>query len=220
MDLFADLELDELERLATITLTRSYHAGEVIYRMDDPADALYLVRSGMVKVYKLFPNGKEAILGVVGTQGSFGELQLRPGERRPTQAEALEHTELLALPQDELRRLIQLCPGLSLKLISILTHRLFEAQHWCATVNAYSAGERVASLLARLGREFGVKHPEGTELNLKLNQEDLARMIGATRETVSHSLHKLRREGAIVRQRSPFILNLDALEAYVDSSAR
>ena len=102
----------------------------------------------------------------------------------------------------------------------MLADRLFEAQHWCATVSAYSAGERVASLLARLGRQFGVKHPQGTELNVKLNQEDLARMIGATRETVSHSLHKLRREGAIVRQRSPFILNLEALEAYVDASAR
>ncbi|WP_261664529.1 Crp/Fnr family transcriptional regulator [Deinococcus sp. Marseille-Q6407] len=219
-ELFSDLELADLEHMAAAAQTRTFRAGEVIYRMDDPADALYLVHSGMVKIYKLFPNGKEAILGVVGPQDCFGEMLLRPGERRPTQAEALEPTRLIALPQAELSQLIQAQLDLALRLIGLLAARLFETQHWSATVSAYSAGERVASLLARLGREFGVTHPEGTELNLKLNQEDLARMIGATRETVSHSLHKLRREGAIVRQRTPFILNLEALEAYVDSSAR
>ncbi|GHF93267.1 transcriptional regulator [Deinococcus piscis] len=220
MDLFADLALDELERLAAVTLPRTYQAGEAIYRMDDPADALYLVCSGMVKVSRLFPNGKEAILGVVGAQGSFGELQLCPGERRPSQAEALEPTQLLALPQTELQRLIELQPELALRLIGMLTVRLFEAQQWCAVVSAYSASERVASLLARLGREFGVPHPQGTELRVKLNQEDLARMIGATRETVSQSLHKLRCQGAVMRQRSPFVLNVEALEAYINAADR
>ena len=127
---------------------------------------------------------------------------------------------MIELPREKLQILIEERPELALKLVGLLASRLFAAQQWCATINAYSAGERVASLLARLGREFGEDHPEGTELRLKLNQEDLARMIGATRETVSHSLNKLRREGAIVRQRSPFILNLDALEAYVDAPAR
>lgn len=219
-NLFADLEPGELERLAATAVPRTCSAGEVIYRMDDPADALYLVSGGMVKVSRLFPNGKEAILSVVGAQGSFGELQLCPGERRPTQAEALEPTSLIVLPRAELQRLIGVRPELALKVIGLVARRLAESQQWCATVSAYSAGERVASLLARLGREFGVPHPQGTELRVKLNQEDLARMIGATRETVSHSLHKLRREGAIVRQRSPFVLNVEALEAYVNASDR
>ena len=59
-------------------------------------------------------------------------------------------------------------------------------------------------------------HPQGTELALKLNQEDIARMVGATRETVSHSLGKLRDEGAIVRARTPIIVNLDALRKYLE----
>ncbi|MFC6618127.1 Crp/Fnr family transcriptional regulator [Deinococcus radiophilus] len=219
-ELFCDVELDELERVASTTLMRAYRAGEVIYRMDDPADALYLVRSGMVKISKLFPNGKEAILSVIGPHGSFGELLMRPQERRPTQAEAVESTRLIAVPQAELQALLQARPDLALKLIGVLATRLFDAQHWSATVNAYSASERVASLLARLGREFGRPHEGGTELNLKLNQEDLARMVGATRETVSHSLQKLKREGAIIRQRSPFVLNLEALEAYVDGPSK
>lgn len=215
-ELFADLELTELERVAASTPYRCYQPGEVIYRMDDPADALYFVRSGMVKLSKLFPNGKEAILGVVGQHDTFGELLLQGEERRATQAEAIERTTLIVLPRSELQSLLRSKPELALKLLYLLAARLFEARTWSAEVSAYSAPERVASLLYRLARAFGRPHPQGVELSLKLNQEDIARMVGATRETVSHSLSKLRRMGAIVRPRSPLVVRTDALRRYLE----
>ena len=215
-ELFADLELNELERVAATTPYRSFQPGEVIFRMDDPADALYFVRTGLIKISKLFPNGKEAILSVVGQHDSFGELLLQPEERRPTQAEALERTTLIVLPRNELQKLLNTKPDLAMKLIRLMAARFFEAQAWTAEVSAYSAPERVASLLYRLAREFGRGHPQGVELRLKLNQEDIARMVGATRETVSHSLGKLRDEGAIVRARTPIIVNLDRLKIYLE----
>jgi CRP/FNR family transcriptional regulator len=215
-ELFADLELAELERVATTTPYRSYQPGEVIYRMDDPADAIYFVRSGLVKISKLFPNGKEAILGVIGQHDTFGELLLQPEERRPTQAEAVEPTTLIVLPRHELQKLLASKPELAMKLIRLMAARLFEAQEWSAEVSAYSAPERVASLLFRLAKEFGKPHPQGVELNLRLNQEDIARMVGATRETVSHSLGKLRSIGAIVRPRAPMVVRLEALKNFVE----
>ena len=202
--------------MAATTPYRSFQPGEVIYRMDDPADALYFVRSGLVKISKLFPNGKEAILGVIGQHDTFGELLLQPEERRPTQAEALERTVLIVLPRNELQKLLNTKPDLAMKLIRLMAARFFEAQAWTATVNAYSAPERVASLLYRLAREFGRPHSQGVELNLKLNQEDIARMVGATRETVSHSLGKLKSDGAIVRARTPIVVRMDALRRYID----
>lgn len=215
-ELFADLELNELERVAATTPYRFFQPGEVVYHMDDPADALYFVRSGLIKVSKLFANGKEAILSVVGQHDTFGELLLQPEERRPTQAEALERTTLIVLPRAELQKLLNTKPDLAMKLIRLMAARFFEAQAWTAEVSAYSAPERVASLLYRLAREFGRPHPQGVELSLKLNQEDIARMVGATRETVSHSLGKLRDEGAIVRARTPIIVDLKALNRYLD----
>lgn len=217
-ELFADLELAELERVAATTPLRSYQPGEVIYRMDDPADALYFVRNGLVKISKLFPNGKEAILSVIGQHDTFGELLLQPEERRPTQAEALERTTLIILPRSELQLLLETKPELAMKLIRLMAARLFEAQSWTATVNAYSAPDRVASLLYRLAVEFGRPHANGTEIALKLNQEDLSRMVGATRETVSHSLSKLKKEGAIVKARTPIVVRLEALKHYLVTS--
>lgn len=215
-ELFADFELAELEGVAATTPYRNYQPGDVIYRMDDPADALYFVRSGLVKIGKLFPNGKEAILSVVGPHDTFGELLLEPGERRPTQAEAVEPTTLIVLPRAELQQLLVSKPGLAMKLIRLMAARFFEAQSWTAEVSAYSAAERVASLLYRLAREFGKPHPQGVELNLRLNQEDIARMVGATRETVSHSLSRLKQEGAIVRPRSPMVVRMEALQRFLE----
>lgn len=215
-ELFADFELAELERVAVSTPYRSYQPGEVVFRMDDLADALYFVRSGLVKISKLFPNGKEAILGVVGQHDTFGELLLEPEERRPTQAEAVEPTTLIVLPRAELQKLLASKPELAMKLIRLMAARLFEAQAWSAEVSAYSAPERVASLLYRLAKEFGKPHAQGVELDLKLNQEDIARMVGATRETVSHSLGKLRQIGAIVRPRSPMVVRLEPLKRFIE----
>ncbi len=217
-ELFADMELAEVEKLAASTPYKYYQPGEVIYRMDDPADALYFVHSGLIKLSKLFPNGKEAILSVVGQHDIFGELLLQPEERRVSQAEAIEPTTLIVLPRAELQTLLETKPDIAMKLIQLMVARLFEAQSWSAEVSAYSAPERVASLLYRLAREFGRPHPQGVELNLKINQEDIARMVGATRETVSHSLSKLKQTGAIVRPRTPIVVRMDALKRYIEES--
>src|SRR5690625_442427 len=88
-ELFEDLSEDELEQLSRITPYREFAAGEIIYHMEDPADALYFIRDGMVKVSMYFPNGKEMILGILGQYDIFGELLLLNSERRPNQAEAV-----------------------------------------------------------------------------------------------------------------------------------
>jgi CRP/FNR family transcriptional regulator len=213
--LFEDLELQELEQVAKTTPYRHFEGGDVIYRMEDPADAIYFVKTGSVKISKYFPSGKEAILAVLGQYEVFGELLLTPEERRPNQAEAIERTTLIVLPRSELIALLDARPKLALKFIQVMAERLFRVQSWTAEVSAFSAPGRLASLLYRLALEFGAKVPEGTRIDLKITQEDLSRMIGATRETVSHCLGRLKDEGAIVRGRAPFVVSVSRLEAFI-----
>ena len=213
--LFEDWELDDLERLSKTTPYRKFSAGDVIYHMDDPADAIYFLKNGLVKISKLFPNGKEAILGVVGQYDAFGELLLTAQERRPTQAEAIEDTILIVLPRAGLEVLLETRPKVALKFIQIMAARLFESQAWSAEVSAYSAPGRLASLLFRFALEFGHATSDGTRVDLKLTQEDLSRMIGATRETVSHCLNRLKASGAISRTRAPFVVHQGKLEAFI-----
>jgi CRP/FNR family transcriptional regulator, cyclic AMP receptor protein len=216
--LFEDLELQEVETISKTTPYRHFAAGDVIYHMEDPGDAIYFIKTGLVKISKYFPNGKEAILGVQGQYEGFGELLLTPEERRPTQAEAIEATTLIVLPRADLELMLATRPKLALKFIQLMAARLFETQSWSAQVSAYSAPGRLASLFFRFAMEFGEQVPEGTKINLKITQEDLSRMIGATRETVSHCLTRLRDEGAIVRGRAPFVVDKAKLEEFLATS--
>lgn len=215
--LFEDLSDAELEQVSKITPYRHYEAGEAIYRMEDPADALYFVRDGMVKVSMYFPNGKEMILGLLGQYDIFGELLLLPSERRPNQAEAVTDTTLIAMPEDDFQTLLQKHPRIAMKFIQVMSTRLWQAQQWQAEVGAFDAPARLANLLLRLANDFGQPSERGVVVDLGLTQNDYAKMIGATRETVSHCLAQLLEFGAVRRRRTPISVDIGRLEAYLEN---
>ncbi len=217
--LFEDLSADELEQLSKITPYRRYGAGEIVYHMEDPADALYFVRDGMVKISMYFPNGKEMILGLLGQYDIFGELLLLPSERRPNQAEAVVDTTLIVMPEADFQRLLQQYPRIAMKFIQVMSTRLWQAQQWQAEVGAFDAPGRLANLLVRLSGDFGKEGERGIEIDLNLTQQDLAKMIGATRETVSHCLARLLEYGAVKRRRSPIVVDVAALTRFLDEAS-
>lgn len=218
-ELFSVFSLDELSAVAERLTVREVAAGEVLYHMDDPADTLYVVFAGLVKVVKLFPNGKEALLTIVRPEGVLGEV-LHGGAGFSTQAEALGKTSVVVIPANVLSDLCCDHPKLTLRLLRIMASQVLQMQGWAAELTAYNAPERVASLLLHLSEQFGDSHEGGTEIGVKLNQEDLARMVGATRETVSHSLRRLRDLGAIERQRFPMVVHPEGLKRFLEHSER
>ena len=217
--LLEDISEQELDALAKITPYRRFKAGEYIYHMEDPADALYFVREGLVKVSVYFPNGKEMILALLGQYDLFGELLLLDSERRPNQAEAVTDTTLIVLPEQDFQRLMTQQPTIALKFMQMMTTKLWQAQAAFAEVGAFDAAGRLANLLLRLAQDFGVPNERGIMIDLPLSQQDLAKMIGATRETVSHSLAHLLEYGAIRRRRSPIVVNREKLQAYLEEQS-
>lgn len=218
-ELFEDLTPADLEQMSRIAPYKRFAAGEIVYHMEDPADALYFVRDGMVKISMYFPNGKETILGLLGQYDIFGELLLLPSERRPNQAEAVVDTTLIVLPEEEFQRLLQQHPRIAMKFIQVMSTRLWQAQQWQAEVGAFDAPGRLANLLLRLASDFGVPGERGTVIDLSLTQQDLAKMIGATRETVSHCLARLLEYGAVKRRRAPITVNPDKLQQFLDEAS-
>mgnify|MGYP002737846066 FL=1 len=218
-ELFEDLTPEEIEQMARITPYKRFAAGEIIYHMEDPADALYFVRDGMVKISMYFPNGKEMILGLLGKYDIFGELLLLESERRPNQAEAVVDTKLIVMPEADFQRLLQQQPRIAMKFIQVMSTRLWQAQQWQAEVGAFDAPGRLANLLLRLANDFGVESERGTVIDLSLTQQDLAKMIGATRETVSHCLARLLEYGAVRRRRAPITVNVEKLQEFLDEAS-
>ena len=216
--LFEDLSEEELESLSRITPYKRFKAGDVIYHMEDPADALYFIREGMVKISMYFPNGKEMILALFGKYDAFGELLLLPSERRPNQAEAVMDTTLIVLPEEDFQRLITQQPKIAMKFIQVMSTNLWQAQTRFAEVGAFDAPGRLANLLLRLAHDFGKEGDRGTVIDLNLTQQDLSKMIGATRETVSHCLARLLEYGAVRRRRAPIAVDMTKLQQFLDES--
>jgi CRP/FNR family cyclic AMP-dependent transcriptional regulator len=217
--LFEDLSPEELDKLSKITPYKRFAAGDIIYHMEDPADAVYFIRDGMVKISMYFPNGKEMILAILGQYDIFGELLLLPSERRPNQAEAVMDTTLIVLPERDFQRLLQQQPRIAMKFMQVMTTQLWQAQSRFAEVGAFDAPGRLANLLLRLANDFGVPGERGTVIDLNLTQQDLAKMIGATRETVSHCLARLLEYGAVRRRRAPITVNVEKLQQFLDEAS-
>ena len=217
--LFEDLTPEELGQLSRITPYKRFASGEIIYHMEDPADALYFIRDGMVKISMYFPNGKEMILSLLGQYDIFGELLLLPSERRSNQAEAVVDTTLIVMPEQDFQMLLSQQPQIAMKFIKVMSTRLWQAQQWQAEVGAFDAPGRLANLLLRLAGDFGIESERGIVIDLSLTQQDLAKMIGATRETVSHCLARLLEYGAVRRRRAPITVNLEKLQQFLDESS-
>jgi CRP/FNR family transcriptional regulator len=158
------------------------------------------------------------ILVLVGQYDMFGELLLLPSQRRPNQAEAVMDTTLIVMPEADLRRLLTQYPKLALKFIQVMSTKLWQAQTIFAEIGAFDAPGRLANLLLRLAKDFGVAGESGTIIDLDLTQQNLATMIGATRETVSHCLARLLQYGAVRRRRAPIIVNTAKLRQFRNES--
>ena len=100
-----------------------------------------------------------------------------------------------------------------------MSTRLWQAQQWQAEVGAFDAPGRLANLLLRLANDFGSESERGTVIDLSLTQQDLAKMIGATRETVSHCLARLLEFGAVRRRRAPITVIRTKLQEFLDEAS-
>lgn len=195
--LFAGLSRDALAGLARDLTTRRYRGGEVIFHVGDPADALFIVESGSVKIALPSETGHEAILAVARRGDHFGEVALIDGGSRPASAQAMEPTRALLLGRDRFRALLDEPAARDALLAGMATHlRRFLAQ--IEELHFLDVGGRLAARLDFLIRETGAPQGDGSlRMELPMSQGDLAAMVGCTRQTVNKLLGQLADDGIV-----------------------
>ena len=194
--LFSGLEESELERLARVAGRRRVGRGEQVVRAGETADAFLIMLTGRAKVTNFDEEGREVILAWLGPGEFFGEMGLIDDSPRSANVIAVENCELMVLGKQEFQRCMQDNFQVAQKLMQILVRRLREADRHIESLALLDVYGRVARLLLDMSEEEGGRRV----VRQKMSKQDMARMIGASREMVSKVMRDLELGGYIVPQ--------------------
>lgn len=204
--IFNSLSEDEISTLAALTRKRPFRQGEVIFHRDDPGQVLYVIKEGKVKICLTSPDGQEIALAVLGQGECFGELALLDGRLRSTDAIALEKVECLTLQRGGFQDAIMKHPKIAIQVIEVLCERLRRTNQQVEDLTFLDVDGRVAKKLLELAHDYGVKVADGTQINMRLTQQELAFMVGASRESINKVLGYFTEKGYINVDRQKYTI--------------
>ena len=185
IDMFASLSDDDAQELMNLTKRRSFRSGEVIFHRDDPGQVLYLIKEGKVKICLISPDGQEISLVVFGKGEYFGELALLDGRPRSADAIALEKVECYSLQRSDFHNAIMKNPRIAIRVLEVLCKRLRDTDQQVEDLIWLDVYGRVAKTLLKLADDHGKQTDDGILIDMRLTQNVLASMVGASRESVN-----------------------------------
>ncbi|MEK6720992.1 MAG: Crp/Fnr family transcriptional regulator [Chloroflexota bacterium] len=196
--LFAGLSEEDMQAIGHVTTMTHCVRGQQILSPDDPPDRIHIIKKGRVRVYRMSPDGKQLTLDIYEKGTILGDMSLLGQDRFPeAYAEAIDDGIICTISPDELRRLIERYPIVGVNIIRHLSRRLKSAERELEAMAYQRVDQRLARKLLDLGQRFGVSTVRGTLIQARLTQQELAEMIGTTRETLAHTLGDFRRRGLL-----------------------
>lgn len=215
ISVFSQLEEKHLEKIDSISITRNYTKGRIIIMEGEPGEAFFYIKSGLVKISKLSGDGREHILHILNEGHVFAEVSLFSQEPYPATAEVMEDAQIGMIKNSDLEKLIIENPEVSLQLIKYLNKRLIEAQIKVRNLALYDTYGRTAQALVKLAEDHGRKTERGIELELGISRQELANIVGTTRETVIRVLAVFKKEKCIELDKSSIIIkNLERIKQW------
>jgi CRP/FNR family cyclic AMP-dependent transcriptional regulator len=200
--LFSGLSEAELEKLSKVSVRKRVERTAFVVRAGESTDSLYILLTGRAKVTNTDEEGREIILAWLGPGEFFGEMGMIDGSPRSANVVASEACELLVLSKDAFQRCLQDNFLVAQKLMQILVRRLREADRKIESLALLDVYGRVARLLLELSVEEGGRRI----VKKKISKQDMARMIGASREMVSKVMRDLELSGYIATENDLVII--------------
>jgi CRP/FNR family cyclic AMP-dependent transcriptional regulator len=177
-------------------VTRRLPHGEVIVCQGDAVSSLFLVTAGAVRLSSVTASGREIVVGLLCRGDLFGESALL-GDPSLVRAQAVGPTTVLALPIHSLRATLERTPATAEELLRLIAARLHRTSAALEDAMAADLPTRVVGRLRELADDHGVPGPSGVRLRVPLTQEELARMVGASRESVNRTVGALAARGVV-----------------------
>jgi len=180
---------DELNRLIPLLTERQFKPRQVIFSAGDPAERVYLILKGRVKIYQVAENGKEIILDVVGKGGVVGDMAIVEDGERTACAQAIDEAMAVSISWEDFSHLLQQSPRLGFAMMELMARRLAGMQRTFMNIVSKPVSARLADTL--------ISRQEDGVVYLGLTHQELAQTIGTSRETVTALLSRFVTLGAI-----------------------
>lgn len=194
---FAELDIEELEQMDSVARVIDVPRNDWLYMEGDQRRHVYCLVSGRIKISRMSPTGKEFILELIEPGEIFGESCLFEDEPHDSFGIAFENSSVVTLPCADVMDLIERKPRVLLQLAKVVDIRKKRMESRLVILAFQKVRGRVASLLLQLCRDYGVRRADGVNLQIRLRHQEMANLIGVSREIVSHTLSDFRREGLI-----------------------
>lgn len=210
--LFRDLKRKDLEALLPSVRTRAFRKRSYVFHEGDSGNALFIIRSGQVKISRMGRRGEEAVYAILGAGDTFGEIALLTEDGvRTADAQAMELTECLIIPREAFLGFLEQQPTVMQHVIRLLARYVQQLDKNFAEVAFLDIAGRVAGKLLELSKTHGEATPEGVRIKMRLSQATLAAMVAASRENVNRALQRFAARG-VIRQEAGAITILRPAE--------
>jgi CRP-like cAMP-binding protein len=201
--LFARVADADLEQIASHVIERRYPRNTTIVEEGLPGDYMYIIREGRVKVTKLSEDGREKILEFLDAGSFVGEMALLERAPRSASVKTLAPVRMLALSRNDFLSLLRRSSDLGLAVIEVLCSRLRTQNDQSSALSFQRVKDRTKGLLQRLAKS---EHADGMRSTPTLTHQQIADMIGTSRETVTRVVKELKGEGWLDQEGKHYLL--------------
>lgn len=193
----ADLEAGDYAALLEIATVQHYSKGDLVFRSGAPGSNVYFLRSGKIKIHQSSPLGREVILWFCFSGDIFGLAEVTRGDGRVVNAQACEASVVLAVAQDKFRLFLKRHPQVALLSMQVLSSRLRVLGEMFVNLVSDDVSTRIAKLILRLSARYGTRVGKEVFLNIPITHQEIADMVGTSRQTVTSVLGSLKRQGVL-----------------------
>jgi len=218
-DFFATISSDDQQDLYSLGDKRCFGKDEMIFSIGSSSNDIYILLEGRVKIYELSREGKELILWFCFPGELFGLAEVVKREFREVNAQACSQVEILVIKHAQFEQYLHGHPGVAMEVIALLSSRLRELGDVLLNLASDDVTSRVIKLITRLSARYGKPIGDDVYLDIPLTHQEMADMIGTSRQTVTTVLGSLRRKGILrTEQRNIYIQDSEWLESFTAKS--
>ena len=197
---FADLQPEELAALTKAALRKLFHKGQEVFSQGEPAQKMFLLKGGRVKLSKLAESGDEITLDIRKAGDFLGESMLLEDTLYPLTATCLEDTLICGFDKAGFEKLVLDHPNIGLQVIKNLSRRIDWLTSRVGSLSLSNLEERLYQVLSQVAREHGVQERQGYSIQFPLTHEELGFLVGAHRVSVTRALKSLKETGRILQE--------------------